>query len=270
MRKKGEQSAGVFPHVYFWHHKKSVWCQGQSMCIYSKGSILRKGWRFGDKKRHRRLVAMLQGRSEVWSLFSSGQVKAAALVELHVPHTTHGLNLRLEGAKLIVVPVVATLKQILVTSVSGVLVSHPTSKEEKDCVNVDLVTSCLVFQLVWYSRSTGDSHAAHSVAEAMRPQGWHIILVDLHLVALEVGQFIQADLVFHGILGFQEKINYQDSRSRAFECKGSITQESRHSQTDIPCGWVWGTWDNHCGSCLTRCPSEDTRPSPGWTSHHGS
>ena len=39
-----------------------------------------------------------------------------------------------------------------------------------------------------YSRSSRDPHAAHSVTEAVRPEGWHIILLDLHLVALEVGE----------------------------------------------------------------------------------
>lgn len=62
-------------------------------------------------------------------------------MELHVPHTAHGLNLRLESAKLVVVSVVATLEQILVTSVSGVLVSHPTSNQEKEsfrmCIDVN-------------------------------------------------------------------------------------------------------------------------------------
>lgn len=51
-----------------------------------------------------------------------------------------------------------------------------------------------------YSRSSGHSHAAHSVAEAMRPQGGNIILLDLHLVALEVRELIQADLVLHAVL----------------------------------------------------------------------
>lgn len=51
-----------------------------------------------------------------------------------------------------------------------------------------------------YSRSSWDPHAAHSVAEAMCPEGGHIILLDLHLVALEVGELIQADLVLHAVL----------------------------------------------------------------------
>lgn len=35
-----------------------------------------------------------------------------------------------------------------------------------------------------------------------------------------------------------------------------------------PCGLAWGTWDNRSGSYWTRCPSEDTLPSPTRTSHH--
>lgn len=82
---------------------------------------------------------MLQERSGVSSLFSGGQIEEAALVELHVPHTAHGLNLRLEGTKLVVVSVVAALKQILVASVARVLVSHPPSKRGKECVKHGIV-----------------------------------------------------------------------------------------------------------------------------------
>lgn len=51
-----------------------------------------------------------------------------------------------------------------------------------------------------YSRSSWHPHAAHSVTEAMRPEGGHIILLDLHLVALEVRELIQADLVLKAVL----------------------------------------------------------------------
>lgn len=34
----------------------------------------------------------------------------------------------------------------------------------------------------------------------MRPEGGHIILLDLHLVALEVRELKQADLVLHAVL----------------------------------------------------------------------
>lgn len=43
---------------------------------------------------------------------------------LHVPDATHGLDLRLEGAEVVVVSVFTTLKQVLVASVSRVLVTH--------------------------------------------------------------------------------------------------------------------------------------------------
>ena len=51
-----------------------------------------------------------------------------------------------------------------------------------------------------YSRSSRNPHAAHSVTEPMRPQGGNIILLDLHLVALEVGELVEADLVLHAVL----------------------------------------------------------------------
>lgn len=34
----------------------------------------------------------------------------------------------------------------------------------------------------------------------MRPEGGHIILLDLHLIALEVRELMQADLVLHAVL----------------------------------------------------------------------
>ena len=40
----------------------------------------------------------------------------------------------------------------------------------------------------------------------MRPEGWHIILLDLHLVALEVRELIQADLVLQAVLQGAGKI----------------------------------------------------------------
>ena len=51
-----------------------------------------------------------------------------------------------------------------------------------------------------YSHSSGDPHAAHPVGEAMRPQGRNVILLDLHLVALEVRVLEQADLVLQAVL----------------------------------------------------------------------
>lgn len=50
-------------------------------------------------------------------------------------------------------------------------------------------------------RSTGDSHTAHTVTEAIDPETGHVILLNLHRVALEVGSFKQADLVLLRILG---------------------------------------------------------------------
>lgn len=59
------------------------------------------------------------------SLAGGGEGEAASLVELHVPDAAHGLDLGLEGTEVVVVSVVAALKQVLVASVSGVLVAHP-------------------------------------------------------------------------------------------------------------------------------------------------
>lgn len=54
-------------------------------------------------------------------------VEHAPLVPLHVSDAPHRLDLRDLGAKLIVVLELALFKQVLVASVSGVLVPHPAA-----------------------------------------------------------------------------------------------------------------------------------------------
>lgn len=51
---------------------------------------------------------------------------------LHVPDATHGLDLGLEGGKIVVVSVITTLKQVLVASVSRVLVTHEAERHGED------------------------------------------------------------------------------------------------------------------------------------------
>lgn len=76
-----------------------------------------------DKKLERHQVACRRH-----SLAGRGKGEASSLVELHVSNTTHGLDLGLEGAEVVVVSVVTALKQVLVASVAGVLVTHPTER----------------------------------------------------------------------------------------------------------------------------------------------
>lgn len=65
-------------------------------------------------------------------------------------------------------------------------------------------------------RSAGDLHAAHAVREAVHPEAGHVILLDLHGVALEVGAFKQADLVLLGILG-KERLDQACEHERGKE-----------------------------------------------------
>lgn len=51
---------------------------------------------------------------------------------LHVPDATHGLDLGLEGGEIVVVSVFTTLKQVLVASVSRVLVTHEPERHGED------------------------------------------------------------------------------------------------------------------------------------------
>lgn len=66
-----------------------------------------------------------------------------------------------------------------------------------------------------YSHSSGHLHAAHSVGEAVRPEGGHVILLDLHLVALEIGELKQADLMLHAVLQ-RGKEGWRKGRLRSF------------------------------------------------------
>lgn len=49
-------------------------------------------------------------------------------------------------------------------------------------------------------RSTGHLHAAHAVAEAISPEAGHIVLLDFHLVALEVSRLVEGDFVVLSLL----------------------------------------------------------------------
>ena len=56
---------------------------------------------------------------------SDSGVEGAPLVPLHVPNAPHRLDLSLLSSKLRAVLVLALLKQVLVASVSWILVAHP-------------------------------------------------------------------------------------------------------------------------------------------------
>lgn len=79
-----------------------------------------------DKKLERHQVACKRH-----SLAGRGQGETSSLVELHVSNTAHGLDLGLEGGEVVVVSVVTALKQVLVASVAGVLVTHPTERHKE-------------------------------------------------------------------------------------------------------------------------------------------
>ena len=65
---------------------------------------------------------------------------------LHVADTPHGLELRVTGAVLVEVPELALLQQVLATTVSGELVSHPA--EERDQHRNILTFALLTFLLI--------------------------------------------------------------------------------------------------------------------------
>lgn len=63
--------------------------------------------------------------------FLIGGVERPLLVPLHVAHAAHGLDLGCLGAVFRVVLVLAPLKQVLVATVTGVLITHPSVSKAK-------------------------------------------------------------------------------------------------------------------------------------------
>lgn len=56
---------------------------------------------------------------------------AAVWVPLHVADAPHGLHLGATGAKLIEMPVIAFLQQVLAAAVARVLITHPTGERKR-------------------------------------------------------------------------------------------------------------------------------------------
>lgn len=75
-----------------------------------------------ERRSHIRFDCSLAGRG-------AAEGEAAVWMILHVPHPPHGLDLGLDGAELVVVSVIAALKQVLVAPVPGVLVTHPSMRQ---------------------------------------------------------------------------------------------------------------------------------------------
>lgn len=151
----------------------------------------------------------------------AGHGVAALLVPLHVTDTPHGLELRMAGTKLVEVPEVTLLQQVLAATVSRELVSHPAGGKKRGNLSVwhwlffyvldNMSAWCLschlcILRAKRHSRSAADNDAAHSVGEAVREQAGNIIVHDLHLAALELSNLVQADLMLLGVLFERTKL----------------------------------------------------------------
>lgn len=71
-----------------------------------------------------------------------------------------------------------------------------------------------------HSHSAGHPHAAHSVGEAVRPEGGNVILLDLHLIALKVGELKQTDLVLQAVLWREGERDGKEGGRKERECQG--------------------------------------------------
>ena len=119
---------------------------------------------------------------------------------LHVTDTPHGLELRMAGAKLVEVPEVALLQQVLAATVSRELVTHPAGGTKRKQVSKGLILCICDTSTDLHSRSAADNDAAHSVGEAVGEQAGNVVIHDLHLAALELADLVQADLVLLRVL----------------------------------------------------------------------
>ena len=69
---------------------------------------------------------------------------------LHVADTPHGLELGVAGTVLVEVPVLALLQQVLATTVSGELVSHPAERRQTTNISTfALLAIMMVFNVLY-------------------------------------------------------------------------------------------------------------------------
>lgn len=135
-------------------------------------------------------------------------LEAAPAVRLHVSHPADGLDLGLVGSPVVPVLVRPHFKDILVTTVARVLVAHPAEKVESSQEAVLLVPRSPRYSgRVWMRdedgmdlRSSGHLKAGNTVLETVRPQAWNILITHLHLTALKIWAFKQANLVILRVL----------------------------------------------------------------------
>lgn len=77
-------------------------------------------------------------------------------------------------------------------------------------------------------RSTGHLHAAHAVAEAVSPEAGHVVLLDFHLVALEVSRLVQGDFVVLSLL--------QKTEGGTLGCAGKASELAGAQLWAVPAG----------------------------------
>lgn len=129
-------------------------------------------------------------------------------MRLHVPHSADGLDLGLVGSPVIPGLVRTHLQHVLVATVARVLVAHPAVRGEGRGegllrpVSLASSTLCILLngEVKKDLRSTGDLDAGHTILEAIRPQAGDVLITHLHLTALEVWAFKQANLVVLRVL----------------------------------------------------------------------
>ena len=104
-------------------------------------------------------------------------------------------------------------------------------------INIDVVCvykdECMCVCVCVYSHSARHPHAAHPVSEAVRPEGGHVILLDLHLIALEVRELKQTDLVLHAVLMREGGREGRKGRKER-ECQGTVLEVNSTSYCISP------------------------------------
>lgn len=114
-------------------------------------------------------------------------------------------------------------------------------------------------------RSTADHDAANSVGESVWEHAGNVIIHDLHLAALVLTNLIQADLVLLRVL----KEKKWSVHLECIQITGLKVWE--HCVCIYTPFWqVWRKAGNRSSDSCSKNPNEDTRPSPGCTSHRRS
>lgn len=154
---------------------------------------------------------------------------------LHVSDAPHRLDLRNLGTKLIVVLELALLKQVLVASVSRVLVAHPAgrpqSRKETSETGGSRRKSAETGRWGKDLRATLDPNRRDLLLVAVCVEAGDVVVNDLDLLAGEAGVLVQDDLGLLAVLKVEEPGGLRCVRVTGFGCIPSPITQNRNDMS---------------------------------------